>query len=207
MGLPDLAHRHQARANLRHHAEPFLGGLRHVGDLRHLDFLQVLPIADLDFEMPGDDVVSLVGLRQVHILDDAEVGAVDGQRAFDEIAHHHVRGQVPPLIERLPQGGFPLAGPRVLGAQRQLVVDVHLVPRDLVDPDHRAGGFQIVEPAPEFGLFPVDRQRGDLGEFGDEAAQHFLFRRLEVDGGGGDRLGAVAGIVEHGCAWGYQLSG
>jgi hypothetical protein len=113
------------------------------------------------------------------------------------MASGHVRRQVPPLVERLPQRRLPSARPRMLRAQRQLVVDVHLVPRDFVDPDHRARGFEVVEPPPQLRFFEVDRQRGNLREFSDKAAQDFLLRRLKFDFVGGDGLGPMAGIVEH----------
>ena len=51
----------------------------------------------------------------VHVLDDAEVGAVDGQRAGQEIADDHVARQVPPLVERAAQVALLVPGPGMLG--------------------------------------------------------------------------------------------
>ena len=115
-------------------------------------------------------------LHDVHVLDDAEIGAVDGQRAGQIIADDHVAGQVPPLVKRPPQVALLVARPGMLGLKRQLAVDVHLVPADLVDPDHRPLRLQIVELLPQPGLFLVDRQGGDFGQFGGQTAEDVLDR-------------------------------
>ena len=79
-----------------------------------------------------------VGAGDVDLLDDAEVGAVDGQRAGEVIADDHVARHVPPLVEQPPQLPLLALGPGVPRVKRQLAVDVHLVPGNLVDPDHGA---------------------------------------------------------------------
>ena len=70
---------------------------------RHADLLQVGEIVDLLVEMPRDDVAVGVGADDVDLLDDPEVGAVDGQRAGQVVADDHVARHVPPLVERAPQ--------------------------------------------------------------------------------------------------------
>ena len=82
--------------------------------------------------------------------------------------------------------------------QRQLVVDIHLVPADLVDPDHRPLGFQIVELLPEPGSLRVDRQRGDLGQLRRQAAQDVRVARRKLDLFGDRRRFVMARIVQHG---------
>ena len=134
-----------------------------MGHHRHVDLLQVGEIADLDLEVPRDDVAGRVGPGHVDVLDDAEIGAVEGQRAGQIVADDHVARHVPPLVERPPQVALLVPRPGMLGRERQLAVDVHLVPGDLVDPDHRPLGLQVVELPPEPGLFLMDRQGRDLG--------------------------------------------
>ena len=111
--------------------------------------------------MAGDHGIGVVGLDDVHILAQTETGAVDDQRAGDAVVHDHVGRHVSPLVEQQPQSELDLSGPCVLAAERELVADVHLVPGDLVDPDHRAHRLQVVEPAPHLGLLAVHRQRSD----------------------------------------------
>ena len=63
----------------------------------------------------------------------------------------------------------------------QLVVNIHLVPADLVDPDHRADGLPVIELLPKHGLFFVDGQGGDLGQFAGEAAQDASISKLSTE--------------------------
>ena len=114
-------------------------------------------------EVAGYDGVRVIGLDDVHILAQAEAGAADDEWTGDIRVHDHVGRHVPPLVEQLAQPELDLPGPRVLAAERELVADVHLVPGDLVDPDHRAHRLQIVQPTPHLGLLAVHRQRGDPG--------------------------------------------
>ena len=103
-----------------------------------------------------------IGGGDIDVLENSEVGGVNRQRAGEEVAHDHVARKVPPLVEGAPQFAFLLLRPRVLGLERQLVVNVHLMPADFVDPDHRAHGLAVVQLLPESRLLLVNRQRGDL---------------------------------------------
>src|ERR1039457_5660364 len=66
-------------------------------------------------------------------------------------------------LQRSAHLAFLLLRPGVFRAQRQLVVDVHLVPADLVEPDHAALGFEIFQLLPQPRLLCVDWQRCDPG--------------------------------------------
>src|ERR1035437_305185 len=101
--------------------------------------------------------------HDIDVLDDAEVGAVNRQRAGEIVADDHVSGQVAPLVQRSAHLAFLLLRPRALRAQRQLVVAFHLVPADLVNPAHGALGFEIVQLLPQPCLLCVDWQRCDPG--------------------------------------------
>ena len=186
------------RVDVAHRLVVEVGGLPVVRDHRHLDLLQVGEVADLDVEVPRDDVARGVGGHDVDVFDDSEVGAVDGQRAGEVVAHDHVARQVPPLVERPPQVALLILRPGMLGAQRQFAVDVHLVPADLVDPDHRPFRLEIVELLPEPGFLLVDGQRGDLGHLGGQAAQDVLVLGSQVDFLGDGQGSSVARVVEHG---------
>ena len=70
-------------------------------------------LLDLDVEMPGDDLVGGVGARNLHVLVDAEVGAVDGEGALHEVADDHVPRHVAPLVEGAPQPGLQLPRPGI----------------------------------------------------------------------------------------------
>ena len=96
---------------------------------------------------------------------------MNGQRADQVIVDDHVAGQVAPLIERASQFLFLLARPGMFGFEGQFPVHVHLVPTDLVDPGHRADRLPTIELLPEHGLFLVDGQGGNPGQFAGEAAQ------------------------------------
>ena len=91
-----------------------------------------------------------------------------------------------------------VARPRVRAAERQLVVHVHLVPTELVDPNHGPGGLQVVELLPEPRLGGVDRQRGNRGELAGQPAQHVEVRRAEPDLNRLRRRRVMTGVVQHG---------
>ena len=132
--------------------------------------------------MAGDNLVGLVGFRQVHILNDAKIRGFNGERTLDVITNHHVGRHVLPLIDCLPKGGLPLASPRMSGLQGQLVIDVHFMPRNLVDPHHGPHGLEIIEAAPESCLLLMHWQGGNPGNIGDQPSQYLFFRWAEVDG-------------------------
>ena len=73
---------------------------------RHLDLLEVGEIANLSVEMARDNVAGGIGADDVHVFDDAEVGAVYRQRAREEIADDHVARHVSPLVKCAPQVAF-----------------------------------------------------------------------------------------------------
>ena len=74
----------------------------------------------------------------------------------------HVAGHVFPLVEGAAQRPLLDAAELVAGLERQLAVHVHLVPGDLVDPDHGLAFAQAVEPFPAPDRLLVDGQCGDL---------------------------------------------
>jgi len=83
------------------------------------------------------------------------------------------------------------------GARRQLFVDVHLVPADLVDPDHGPDAVEIVEPRPERGFFSVNGQCRNGGHLGGQLAENVDITLGQMDGFGDGRRRVVAGVVKH----------
>ena len=72
-----------------------------IRHLRHLDLPQVRHLLNLDDEVPRNHLVRLVGLDDIGVLNDAEVGAVDGLRTGYPGVDHHVAWQMIPLVELL----------------------------------------------------------------------------------------------------------
>lgn len=122
--------------------------------------------------MPGNDVACLIRFRQIDIFDDSEIGTVNRQRHGVEIVDHHVAAHVFPLIDRAAQLTFLIPRPRMPGLQSQFVIDIHFMPWDFVDPNHRALRLQVVQFLPQPGLFLLLRQSGNFREFTAQTAQH-----------------------------------
>ncbi len=125
--------------------------------------LEVGVLLELVVEPVADDVVRRVGDRDVLLDRDAEAQAADGERHANERLDHHVGGETLPLEEGTAQLLFPPLAIGVPAVQRELAVDVHLVPADLVDHDHGPLGREAVQASPEAPLLLLHRQGGGLG--------------------------------------------
>jgi len=66
-------------------------------------------------EMPRDDIVGGVCFYDIHFLDNAEVGAVDGQGTCEIFIDNHVAAHLPPLVYRSPQVALLILCPGMLG--------------------------------------------------------------------------------------------
>jgi len=118
---------------------------------------QVRVILDLFVKMARHDVADSVRADDVNFFDDAEVAAVDGQRTGEEIVDDHVALQVTPLVDRTTQLALLVARERMDATQLQLAVHIHLVPGNLIDPDHGADGLPVVETPPKVCSLAVNR--------------------------------------------------
>jgi hypothetical protein len=181
MRLPHLLHRHNAAIDVAHGPIANLRRQFVVGDHRHPDLFKIGEISDLNMKMARHDIGSRIRGGNVDIFEDSEVSGVNRQRAGEEVAYNHVARKVPPLIEGAPQFAFLLLRPGVLSLKCQLIVDVHLMPADLVDPNHWTLGLAVVQLLPKSGLLPVNRQRRDLSQFSGQILQEFFISWREFD--------------------------
>ena len=139
-----LAHRQDAAKYRLHGVEACLRVLGVNGHDRQLDLLDIRHAGNLRCELLRLDPL-LLHLKQLPFLGDAESRAAPGDPAGQIVAHDHVPGEVFPLVEFLPHLTLDFLRPGGTAPQRQFVIDVDLLPGNLVDPQHGSDAVQPVE--------------------------------------------------------------
>jgi hypothetical protein len=131
---------------------------------RGADLRGVVLGRELVGELVGDHVVVRVDCRRRVVHADAEAIHPDDPRHHDHGLDHHVRAHVAPLVEVPPEHRLDPAAERILRAQGELIVDVHLVPRDPVEHHHGTVRVEVVERLPAADRLALHREGGDLRE-------------------------------------------
>ena len=92
----------------------------------------------------------------------------------------HVAAHVFPLVDGAAQNLLLDAREFVGGLKRQLAVHVHLMPRDLVDPNHGLSLAQTIEPFPPRDRLLMDRQGRNLRLSFGQLSKNFSIHRWNV---------------------------
>jgi len=133
-------------------------------DLGHTNLLEIFLALQLVDVVVSDDVIGRIEHGTILDRAYAQVRAVDLLRDFNPRIDDHVDPHVVPGVECPAQVRLEPLTERVLGPQGELVVDVHLVPGDLINQHHGAFGSQAVERLPEVDRLLLDGKRCDLGD-------------------------------------------
>ena len=155
-GHPVLDHRQDAVVQL---AQTLVVPLRLVpidGHLGHGDPGRVVVAVQDGVETGRPELV--IGPGRVHL--DAPARILHGDRAVDHRLVDAVVSHVIPVIERRAEVPFLVAGELVFGLELDLVA--RLVPRAVLEQDHRPDALEPIEPPPQLGLLLLHRQRSDL---------------------------------------------
>ena len=143
--------------------QPALGLLDVVRDFRLLDLVQVGLGLKLVIVVVADHGVGGIRDRDLVLRPYPESHAANGFAHRDERIHNMVDRKMTPAVQFGPQHPFVTATFIVPALNRQLIVDVHLVPADLVDHDHRPLGAEPVQLCPELSFLLLHREVGNFG--------------------------------------------
>ena len=159
----DLRHRDDPVEDFARELETAVPRLLVERDLGHLDLVDIALVLDLDVEVTRHHRAGGVGPSHIDLLGQTEPRVAERRPHRDEGGDDHVAGHMIPLIDLSPQPPFHGLGNTAFAFQRQLVIDVHFVPRHLEQPHHGSFGLEPVELRPQSPVLLLCVRRGDLG--------------------------------------------